>query len=326
MPPKPFRFAVSAPDVASMREWRDAVRRLEDAGFDTVVVSDHFTGGWQLEPVVALTAAAMVTSAIGLQTGVLCNDYRHPVLTHRMAATLDRLSGGRFTLGLGAGWLLTDYESAGIRLDEPAIRIERLAESVAIIKALFSGKPVDFSGKYYTLRGLVGVPAPSGSGESRPPIMLGGGSPRMLRLAGREADLASMVASLRAGAIVAGSAADLSAERVEKKVAWIRQGMAERHRTEDEVTISINHWLVRVTSTVDEGAAFLARIAARNSLPPELLAESPAVLVGTTDQLVERLQERRQRYGISHFQLDAGFAPSDVESLFPLVSRLAGHV
>ena len=319
---KPFRFAVSAPDVATMSEWRDAVRRLEDAGFDTVVISDHFTGGWQLEPVVALTAAALVTSAIRLQTGVLCNDYRHPVLTHRMAATLDRLSGGRFTLGLGAGWLLTDYEAAGIPLDEPAIRIERLAESVAVIKALFSGKPVDFSGKYYSVRGLVGVPAPAT--ETGPPIMLGGGSPRMLRLAGREADLVSMVASLRAGEITSGSAADLSAARVEKKVDWIRQGMAERGRTQDAVTISINHWLVRVTSTVEEGAAFLARIAARNGLTVEMLAESPAVLVGTTDQLVDLVQERRERFGISHFQLDAGFAPSDVETLFPLVSRLAG--
>jgi probable F420-dependent oxidoreductase len=324
MRPKPFRFAVSAPDVASMAEWRHAVCRLEDAGFDTVVISDHFTGGWQLEPVVALTAAAMVTSTIRLQTGVLCNDYRHPVLTHRMAATLDRLSGGRFTLGLGAGWLLTDYESAGIPLDEPAIRVERLTESVALIKALFSGQPVDFRGKYYTVRDLVGVPAPATN--SGPPIMLGGGSPRMLRLAGREADLASIVASLRAGAITSGSAADLSAERVVKKVGWIRQGMAERDRSEDDVTISINHWLVRVTPTVDEGTAFRERVSARNGITPEMLAESPAVLVGTTDQLVDQLEERRERYGISHFQLDAGFAPSDVASLFPLVGRLAGRV
>jgi probable F420-dependent oxidoreductase len=305
-----------------MSDWQPAVRRLEDAGFDTLVVSDHFTDGWEMEPMVALTAAAMVTKTLRVQTGVLCNDYRHPVLTHRMAATLDRLSGGRFTLGLGAGWLLSDYRSAGIPLDEPVVRIDRLAESVALIKALFTGRPVDFAGKYYSVKGLIGVPAPTH--RPGPPIMLGGGGPRMLRLAGREADLVSIVASLQAGAITSGSAADLTAARVERKVSWIREGMAQAGRRDHEVTISINHWLVRVTSTVDEGTAFLRRIGARTGLTPETLAQSPAVLVGTLDQLADRLQERRDRYGISHFQLDAGFAPSDVESLFPLVGRLAG--
>ncbi len=276
-----------------------------------------------MEPMVALTAAATMTSTLRLQTGVLCNDYRHPVLAHRMAATLGRLSEGRFTLGLGAGWLLTDYESAGIPLDEPSVRIERLAESVAVIKALFSGRPVDFRGRHYNITGLVGVPA--SSDDTRPPIALGGGGPRMLRLAGREADIVSIVASLRSGAITGESAADLSAERVRTKIAWIREGMAAAGRSADQVTISINHWLVRVTPTVSEGKDFLARIAGRNGVPPEMLATSPAVLVGTVDELADRLEERRERYGISHLQLDAGVAPSDVDSLMPLVARLAGR-
>ncbi len=276
-----------------------------------------------MEPMVALTAAATMTSTIRLQTGVLCNDYRHPVLAHRMAATLGRLSEGRFTLGLGAGWLLTDYESAGIPLDDPSVRIERLAESVAVIKALFSGRPVDFRGRHYNITGLVGVPA--SSDDTRPPIALGGGGPRMLRLAGREADIVSIVASLRSGAITGESAADLSAERVEKKIGWIRDGMAAGGRSADQVTISINHWLARVTPTVSEGKDFLARIAGRNGVPPEALAASPAVLVGTVDELADRLEERRERYGISHLQLDAGVAPSDVDSLMPLVARLAGR-
>jgi probable F420-dependent oxidoreductase len=318
-----FRFAISAPDVSSRKEWNEAIVGLESAGFDTVVVADHFTEGWTLEPIVALTAAATATKTIRLQTGVLGNDYRHPVLVHRMAATLDLLSEGRLTLGIGAGWLTSDYDAAGLTLDEPSVRIDRLEESVKVIKALFSGEPVNFSGRHYRISSLVGVPEPCQ--RPRPPLMMGGGSPRVLRLAGREADLVSIVASLRAGHTGAHSITDLRAEQVEKKVAWIREGVAQRCNDDpNDVTISINHWLVRVTKTVPEGQAFLERVASSSGVEAALLAESPAVLVGTLDQLVDTLWKRRERYGISHFQLDAGFAPKSVDALAPLVERLAG--
>ena len=319
---KGFRFAVSAPDVSSVKEWEESVLQIESAGFDTVVVADHFTEGWSLEPMIALTAAAMATRTLRLQTGVLGNDYRHPVLVHRMAATLDQLSEGRFTLGIGAGWLISDYLSAGLKLDEPAVRIDRLEESVQVIKALFSGRPVHFTGHHYTIAGLVGVPEPYQ--KPRPPLMMGGGRPRVLRLAGREADLVSIVASLKAGSTGPESIIDLRAEQVDRKVAWIREGMAQAGRAADDVTISINHWLVRVTESAREGREFLARIAASQGVEVEVLAESPAVLVGTVDQLADTLAARRERFGISHLQLDAGFAPKHLDSLVPLVGRLAG--
>src|SRR5206468_2895908 len=185
-------------------------------GFDTVVVADHFTEGWDIEPMVALTAAATVTERLRLQTGVLGNDYRHPVLVHRMAATLDVVSGGRFTLGLGAGWLRSDYEAAGIAFDAPGVRITRLEEAVKVIKALFGPDPVHHEGEHYRICGLVGTPA--AVQQPRPPFVLGGGSPRVLRLAGREADIVSIVASLRAGAIGDGAVADLAEEKVDEKV------------------------------------------------------------------------------------------------------------
>jgi probable F420-dependent oxidoreductase len=320
---KPFQFAVSAPDVGSLAEWQVAVRHLEDLGFHAVVVADHFTEGWRLEPMIALTAAAAATRSIRLQTGVLSNDYRHPVLLHRMAATLDQLSEGRFVLGIGAGWLTADYRAAGIHLDQPAVRIDRLEESVEVIKELFSGRPVNFTGKHYAISGMVGVPEPRQ--KPRPPILMGGGSPRVLRLAGREADIVSIVASLRAGATGQHSIIDLSAGRVDKKVAWIHDGIAESGRRQDDVTISINHWLVRITRTAGDANSFLERIAAANGVDPQLLASSPAVLVGPVEQLVDVLEERRRRFGVSHLQLDAGFAPKDVDSLAPLVERLTGR-
>ncbi|MFL6806521.1 MAG: LLM class flavin-dependent oxidoreductase, partial [Xanthobacteraceae bacterium] len=114
---KPFRFSVTTPPWrGSLPEWQADLRRLEGAGFHAVVAADHFTEGWEIEPLVALTAAALSTTTLHVQTGVLGNDYRHPVLVHRMAAALDALSGGRLVLGLGAGWLTSDYEAAGIPL------------------------------------------------------------------------------------------------------------------------------------------------------------------------------------------------------------------
>src|SRR5205814_541358 len=117
---------------------------------------DHFTDGYTIEPMVALSAAAMCTTNLRLQTAVLGNDYRHPVLVHRMAATLDVLSGGRVELGLGAGWMLSDYEAAGLAYDPPGRRIDRLEETIAIVKGLFGAEPFSFVGATYTIRALEG--------------------------------------------------------------------------------------------------------------------------------------------------------------------------
>jgi probable F420-dependent oxidoreductase len=275
-----------------------------------------------MEPMVALTAAAMATTTLRLQTSVLGNDYRHPVLVHRMAATLDVLSGGRLTLGLGAGWLASDYQAAGIPLDPPGVRIERLEEAIAVLKGLFDSRPLHHDGSHYRIDGLAGRPEPVQ--RPRPPFLLGGGSPRVLRLAGREGDIASIVASLRAGALGAHAVADLAEDRVVGKLDWVRDGMASAGRAEGDVTLSINHWLVRVTATEAEADSFLDRVADKNGVTPGLLRRSPAVLVGTVDRLADLLVERRERFGFSHLQLDAGFPPADLPSLFPLVSRLAG--
>lgn len=318
---KPFRFSVTAPPWrGSLPEWQADLRRLEDAGFHAVVAADHFTEGWEIEPLVALTAAALSTTRLHVQTGVLGNDYRHPVLVHRMAAALDALSGGRLVLGLGAGWLTSDYEAAGIPLDPPGTRIERLQEAVAVIKGLFRPEPFEYEGTHYRIAGLQGAPAPVQ--QPHPPIFLGGGSPRVLRLAGREADIVGIVASLRAGTMGRHAVVDLARKSVEEKLGWVAEGIAASGRSADDVTIEMNHWLVRVTDTEADAAAFLAKVAARNEVDVELLEQSPAVLVGTTDQLVDALEERRESLGISYLQVDAGFPPADVESLFPLVARL----
>lgn len=317
----PFEFSVSAPtDLRSVADWTDQLRRIEDIGFHALVVADHFTGGYDLEPMVALTAAASATSTIRLQTGVLGNDYRHPVLTARMAAALDVVSEGRFTLGLGAGWMRSDYEAAGIELERAGVRVSRLEEALEVVRGLLAGGPFTFDGEHYRvdldlLPRTVQLPVP---------LFVGGGSPRVLAIAARHADIVGIVASLAAGELGPHAIVDLSAERVEEKIGWIRSAAAEAGRDPADVRLEINHWLVRVTGTEAEATEFLAKVASRNGVDEAVLAESPAVLVGTVAHMTDQLVARRERFGTSCIQLDAGFAPSDIDSLAPVVAALAG--
>jgi probable F420-dependent oxidoreductase len=320
---RPFRFSVTPPAVAHpISDWQAELTRIEDLGVDVIVLADHFTEGWDTEPMIGLTAAAMSTTRLGLQTGVLSNDYRHPVLVHRMAALLDVVSGGRLILGLGAGWLKSDYEAAGIVLDPPGRRIDRLEESLAVIKGLFRPEPFTFEGAHYTIHGLQG--APSTVSEPRPPILLGGGGPRMLRLAGREADIVGINAVQKEGALGRPSIVDLLRESVEKKVGWVHEGIRQSGREPSEVELEMNLWLARVTANESEADDYLTKIAQRYEVEPAELRDSPSVLVGTVEQCVDMLEERRASLGISYFQFDAGYPQRTLEPFAPIIQRLSG--
>ncbi len=303
--------------------WQAELRALEDLGISTVVAADHFTDGYSFEPMVALTAAAACTTTLRVQTGVLGNDYRHPVLVHRMAAVLDVVSEGRLTLGLGAGWMTSDYVAAGIPLDPPGVRVDRFEEALAVVTGLFGDAPLDFTGKHYVISGLDGLPKPIQ--RPHPPLFVGGGSPRVLGIAGRHADVVGINASLRAGALGAHAINDLSAARVREKVRWVHDAADAAGRPRHAVQLEMNHWLAKVTPSAAAARDLLERVARRNGVDPELLASSPSVLVGTTDQIVDTLRARREELGITHLQLDAGFPTPDVRAFGPVVAELAGN-
>jgi probable F420-dependent oxidoreductase len=319
----PFRFAATMPaPAAPLASWNGELRHLEDLGLSSVVAADHFTGGYTFEPMVALTAAAAATTRLRLQTGVLGNDYRHPVLVHRMAALLDVVSDGRLVLGLGAGWMTSDYEAAGIELDRAGVRVTRFAEALAVVTGLFGPAPFDFDGEHYTVRALDGLPKPVQ--QPHPPLFVGGGSPRVLRLAGREADIVGINASLRAGELGAHAVRDLSIECVAEKIGWAREGAIAAGRDPDTLELEMNHWLARVTPSAKAADDLLARMGARFDVDPTVLAASPSVLVGTVSQIVDTLQARRAQLGISYLQLDAGFPTPDLDAFAPVIESLAG--
>lgn len=316
MPPfpiRPFRFGVqcSSPPTVSAASWAALARKVEDLGYSRLTVSDHLDQ--QLAPISALMAAADATTTLRVGSLVFCNDYHHPVVLAKEAATLDVLSGGRFELGLGAGWMTTDYERSGIPLDPPGVRIERLEEAVQVIKALFGDEPCTFEGRHYRLDGLAGTPKPRQ--RPHPPILIGGGGRRLLALAARHADVVGLNPAMRAGVIDASAGPDATAEATDAKVAWIRSVAGERLA---DVELQVRIHLVAVT---DDRQGLVEAFAGGFGLTPSEALASPYALCGTTSQIVDDLLERRERFGISAI----GVALESLDDLAPVVAALAGR-
>jgi probable F420-dependent oxidoreductase len=315
---RPFRFIAPMPRLDQPpARWRDAVRRIEDLGFATVSISDHFTQGWVMEPVVAMTAAAEATERLRVLSLVLGNDFRHPVLVHKAMATLDVLSAGRVEIGLGAGWLSSDYEAAGIVSSPAAVRIERLEESLKVLEGLFAPRPLTYAGKHYRISALDGLPKPVQ--RPHPPLLVGGGGRLVLGVAGRRADIVGVTPSLRVGAVTSTILLDATPERIDQKVAWARKAAAQAGRPAGDLEFQLNVLLCRVSTSAGRTSEAVSSLAAGAAADPDLVARSPVVLAGSVAQCVEALLERRERFGISYLNLGG-----DVEAVAPIVGRLAG--
>ncbi len=309
--PRPFRFGVQAHRARSAAEWRERARRIESMGFDALYIPDHFDS--QFAPFAALTSAAEATKRLRIGTLVLDNDYRHPVVTAKEAATLDVISEGRLDLGLGAGWMVDDYEQSGIRFDSAATRIERLEEAVRIIKGLFTGEPVSFAGKHYEVKGLEGYPMPLQ--KPHPPILLGGGGRKMLSFAAREADIVHINYDLREGRINPTLVKTGLADRTLEKVGWVEQAAGRRM---DHIELAMTVFLASVT---DDREGFAASVAAGIEADSRDVLEMPHFLIGTVDEIADQLEQRREQYGFSNVVLPGATA----EQLHPVVERLAGR-
>jgi probable F420-dependent oxidoreductase len=290
-------------------QWDEHARKLEELGY-SLLMPDHFED--QLSPLPALTAAACATKTLRVGSIVLGNDYRHPVVLAMEAATLDLLSGGRVELGIGAGWMRSDYEAAGLAYERPGVRIERLAESLAVLKGAFGEGAFSFAGQHYTVSNYDGQPKPVQ--KPHPPIMIGGGGRRVLSLAGREADIISINFNLAPGAVNQEVLRTGDPASTDEKVGWIRKGAGGRF---EEVELNA----IAFTAVVTDDAGQLAeRMAPGFGATPQELLDSPHVLLGSVDQMAETLQRRRERFGISYVVVPQ----SSYEALAPVVRRLAG--
>ena len=306
-----FQFGVQEHRAHNASQWRERARSLEAMGFSTLYLPDHFTD--QPGPIAALMAAADATTTLRIGSLVFDNDYRHPVVLAKEAATIDLLSDGRFELGLGAGWLVSDYEQSGIPYESAGTRIERLEEAVRIIKQFFAGGEFSFAGKHYTIKGLEGAPSPVQ--KPHPLLLLGGGGRRMLHLAAREADIVHVNYNLNEGRINPKLVRTGMAEATDEKLGWIREMAGDRMA---EIDLGFTVFFASIT---DDRESLASALAPSMGFEPRDVLEMPHFLVGTIDQIEADLRARRERYGFSHVILPGETA----DELSPIVERLAGQ-
>ena len=191
MAAKPFRFGVQQFNSPSGTHWRDFACKAEDLGYSALHLADHLLGEGaaltkanhpvqDLAAIPAMAFAAAVTKTLRIGCRVFCIDYHNPLVLIKSALTIDKLSDGRLEFGLGAGWITEEYAAVGIPFDEPRVRIDRLRDVLDGVAAFCADGEVNITNDTLRWRDFAGVPKP----VSKPPIMIGGGSPRILRLAG----------------------------------------------------------------------------------------------------------------------------------------------
>jgi probable F420-dependent oxidoreductase len=288
----PFRFGVQCSQLPGP-DWAARVRRIEALGYSTIFCPDHFSEQW--DPTVLLTAAAAVTTRLRVGSLVYGVDYRHPVVYAKQAATLHLLSGGRHEFGLGAGWMESDYEQAGMRYDPPGRRIERLEEALRIALGMWSEESFSFSGKHYQIRNIDRA-ARLAPGD-RPRVLVGGGGRRVLSLAGRLADIVGINPSLPEGRITAATPADLAPARVREKVGWVCAAAERAGR--DPAGIELQS-LAFVLAITDDPRGLRESIARSTGMSAEEVADCPVFLTGPASEIQDRLAKRREETGISY--------------------------
>ncbi|MEM9038104.1 MAG: TIGR03621 family F420-dependent LLM class oxidoreductase [Actinomycetota bacterium] len=307
--PRPFRFGVMAAKAASSSEWIDTAKQAEDLGYSALLMPDHF--GDQLAPIPALTMAAAVTENLRVGALVFANDFRHPAVLAKEAASIDLLTDGRLEVGVGAGWMTTDYTGTGIPHDRAGVRIDRMIESIEVLRGLWSEGAYSFDGAHYTITELDGLPKPVQDGG--PPIIVGGGGRRVLSTAARLADIVGVNPNVGAGVVGPEAIASMSADATEEKLSWVRAAAGERF---DDIEISI---LKFVTMVTDDRDGVAAQVGGAMGMDADTLLASPHTLVGSVDQLVEELQEQRDRWQGSYVTVQS----DALEAFAPIVAALA---
>jgi probable F420-dependent oxidoreductase len=308
-----FRFAaqLSTAPGGTAKSWAEQARKVEDLGYSALLMPDHF--GDQLAPVPALAAVAGATSALHMGSLVFCNDYRHPFVLAKEAATLDLLSDGRLELSLGAGWMRTDYDAAGLPYDHPAVRVDRFEEAVQVVQGLLrTDGPFNFHGEHYEVIGHTLTPRPVQ--QPGPPLIIGGGGRRVLSFAAQHADIVSINVNLRAGTGGVETAADATPDRTRTKVGWVKDAAGARF---DDLELNSLIGFVMIT---DDAAGLAGQMAPAFGLDPADALHVPLALIGTLDEMAEELEWRRAEYGISYWSIES----EAWETLAPVVSKLAG--
>jgi probable F420-dependent oxidoreductase len=314
---RPFRFGMQAENVRDPLEWAALARRAEAAGYSAFLIPDHLS---RLSTFPALMAAGAATTSIALTTYVLNQDFRPPGVLAQEAASVHVLTGGRLELGLGAGWAKHEYAQAGLQYDSAGVRVSRFEEYVQILKGVLAATaPFSFTGSFFHLQDYAPLPK-----HARPiPVLVAGGSPRILAIAGRLADIISVSTPATADGRV--DLPKANRDIVDNKVRWIRDAAGDRF---EQIELNMTMRDVRLTNDrpamarqlLAEWASHPGFLANVDQLSEDDVLNSPHVAIGTVQQIVEQLEAARERWGFTYLEVGS----SDADAVAPVMERLAG--
>ncbi|HRA47708.1 MAG TPA: TIGR03621 family F420-dependent LLM class oxidoreductase [Thermomicrobiales bacterium] len=313
----PFRFGIINESFASPQVLRSNALQAEALGFDTFLIRDHLLPhyfGPQYAPLVSLAWLAAQTTTIHLGTLVLDNDFRHPTMLAKEIASLQALSDGRVELGIGAGWLKAEYDETGIPYDANGVRIDRLAESLAILRPLLAGECASVSGTHYQVDNHAVYPAPPA--HQPVPFLIGAGKPRMLRLAGQYADIVGLLTvSVSTGEVMD----DITARRtaaVRERIDLVRFGAGIRFNQIELQTVTE----VVLAPTIREAAERCIHDHGWDGIDPEVVMDMPAIVLGPPEAIADQLQANRESLGLNYIVVN----DADLPKLAPVVKALSG--
>jgi probable F420-dependent oxidoreductase len=324
---RPFRFSLQSFNTSSPRSWRELIAKTENLGYSTFFLADHFLSAGpamdstyhppqMLAAVPAIAMALQQTTTLRVGCRVFCNDYRNPVMLAKEAATMDYLSEGRLEFGIGAGWIKAEYDAIRLPFDEFPARLARTEEFVHAYKAFMAGQPLALAGDFINWSGFAGTPKPAQS--PHPPLMIGGGSKKILGLAGREADIVSLNFNNRAGMLGPDGMNSGLAAATAKKIEWVKEGAGQRF---DDIELEIGAYNTIVT---DHQEATATAIGDALGMTAADILTHPHCLIGSIDYMCEELERRRESYGISYIAVLDDGENNMAEAFAPVVKRLAG--
>ncbi|ORM35982.1 TIGR03621 family F420-dependent LLM class oxidoreductase [Williamsia sp. 1135] len=321
MTKKPFRFAAQVYRANTGQEWRDVAHKVEDMGYSALHVSDHYIGpGAALDPtghrpvtmapITSMAVAAEVTDTLKIGCRMFCTSYHEPVVLAKEAATLAMFAPDRIEIGLGAGWLGSEYDAMGIDFPAAGLRVDRLEETVELITQYLAGNEIKVDGTFVKAHGFSPLPVP----EITPPIMIGGGARRVLTLAGRTADIVSINFNNRSGVLGSDSVLTSTVDETHKKLGWVRGGAGDRMA---DIELETGAYFVAIEGQTDVTEDALIE---RTGFSRAELRAFPHALVGTVDDICDQLEQRREEFGFSYFTIgDRAY-----EQFAPIVERMTG--
>ena len=311
--PEPaLAFAVQAAPARHADHWTRLARDAEDLGYRALLVPDHQGSGG---PLAGIALAGAATTSLKVGTLMLAVDFQHPVVLAQELVTLDALlGGGRLEIGLGAGWMTRDYERTGVPMERPRARIERLREFAGLVRHLWAGEPVDHDGVSYRFSGAVAAPRPR---TASPTLVLGGGGRRMLDAAVELADVVNVGAAMVGGSKDTPLGDSAAVAAFDERLAWIHESARRRGRPRPPVQC-----LAYETCVTTEARDYAERrIRPSFGLPADEILRSPLALVGTVDELCDKIRRLRERLAISYWVVKS---PA-MYDFAPVVERLAGR-